>query len=344
MDKRILILKQLTGDISLEDRNQLNDWLQEAPQNVEIKNQIRADWRMSKEAKEPIGFDVNKGVREIQALIKNFKKDTVKDEVRGKVKPTPNRKPLKIPFVPILICLSLVGLLFFTYKFFPKSKDAPVVERKLTTMLGEVRSHMLPDQSKIWLNAKSGLRYVEDASNTNLNIFFNGEGYFEINSKVDQQTIIRLPKMIIKAKEAHFNISNKESISFAEILVSTGEIAIHALDDQLIQTLTSRQVGKYYYDEKRFEPDSRFNPNITSWKSKKLIFNNVALSQAIKDMEHYFDREILLTEKKLESCMLSATYEKPDINRILSKLASKYQMQLTQGVHGDYVLRRGRCD
>jgi len=344
MDKRILILKQLTGDISLDERNQLKAWLEEHPGHVDIRNQIRSDWRMSKEAKESVESHAEKNIRAIQNNIVEAKKKQKNPAAKSKVKPTERRISIDIPYVPILLAIGMGVGLFFAYKFYPKNDEAEKVERQLTTMLGEVRSHVLPDQSKIWLNAKSEMKYVAAVEENGQEIYFKGEGFFNINSRGDRESTIHLPKILIKTNNAQFNVSEKEVVTGVNIHVESGEVAVHSQDGKFITKILSRQSGIVSYEDYQFERDEKYNPNVTSWKTRKLIFKNVTLSEAILDIEDYFDRKILVEENKIKSCPLTISFEELDINRILSKLASQYSMQLTQGIHGDYILRGGSCD
>lgn len=88
-------------------------------------------------------------------------------------------------------------------------ENGPGVMQTLTTYRGETQAVVLPDGSKVWLNALSSLKYPASfASSKDRRVELTGEGYFEIEKDGAHPFIVSTDKQEVEVLGTHFNINS----------------------------------------------------------------------------------------------------------------------------------------
>ncbi len=156
-----LILRYFTGEITAEERSNVEKWISESEQNRKLAKDIYY-----------LYFAVDtlytmKSVDSMQAL-KNVKKRTAKRKT-GTIF-TWIQRVAAILFIPLL--LSTV---------FSKLKKEPIEYMEIRTTPGMVASVNLPDGSVVWLNSDSYLRHPVKFTGKTREVNLIGEAYFKVN-------------------------------------------------------------------------------------------------------------------------------------------------------------------
>ena len=66
------------------------------------------------------------------------------------------------------------------YNYYQSHCEANLVYREVCAVRGDKLLVLLPDGSRVWLNADSKLTYPEQFAKYNRNVMLEGEAYFEI--------------------------------------------------------------------------------------------------------------------------------------------------------------------
>lgn len=122
-------------------------------------------------------------------IYKNIQEAVMQEEKR---KNRRIRMPLFFKWaVACIIVLFAVGA---GYNFYQSRCEANLVYREVCAVRGEKLLVLLPDGSRVWLNADSKLTYPEQFAKYNRDVTLEGEAYFEI-AKNKKSLFRYLPRM-----------------------------------------------------------------------------------------------------------------------------------------------------
>ncbi len=165
---------------------------------------------------------------------------------------------------------------------------------QLTTPNGGQYHIILPDGSKVWLNAASSLRYPPKFSGNTREVVLNGEGYFEVAKNEKQPFVVRSKGQEVQVVGTAFNINAYDS----EIEISTtlveGVVRISNLaksvDGQTSQSSKLLRAGQQaiLYDGQMQIKEVDVNDYV-AWKNGRFVFYGMSLPVVIRQIERWYD-------------------------------------------------------
>jgi transmembrane sensor len=96
----------------------------------------------------------------------------------------------------------------------------------ISTANGETYLVMLPDKSKVWINAASSLRYPLGFSRNERKVQLTGEGYFEIAAE-HVPFIVETKNQKVEVLGTHFNISSYEDDDSVKTTLLEGAVKVN---------------------------------------------------------------------------------------------------------------------
>ena len=170
--------------------------------------------------------------------------------------------------------------------------DKIIAYNTISTPKGGQYQVILPDGTKVWLNAASSLKYPEAFSGKQRVVVLTGEAYFEVAKNKLMPFRVQSQNQNVEVLGTHFNINSylddntiKTTLLEGSIKVSNarfskllkpGEQAISGVDKQaLIKIATDVDTG----DE-------------TAWKNGLFQFNDSELRVILNQLERWYDIKI----------------------------------------------------
>lgn len=165
---------------------------------------------------------------------------------------------------------------------------------------GQRSELLLPDGSKVWLNAESKITYPEDFKGNNRIISLEGEAYFDVVNNDKKPFIVKTNKIDIEVLGTGFNVMAYPCDETITTTLVNGKVSVKRPDfeTQKVQKaiLTPNHQAIYYKNEDKFVLDQVDVTKYTSWKQGKLIFDNVPIIDLVNTLERWYGTEILLQE------------------------------------------------
>lgn len=96
----------------------------------------------------------------------------------------------------------------------------------LTTPAGGQFNLILPDGSKVWLNASSSIKFPVDFSKAERKVYLTGEGYFEISKNKLKPFHVHFGGQTIKVLGTHFNVNTYTDEPVSTTTLLEGKIQI----------------------------------------------------------------------------------------------------------------------
>ena len=160
----------------------------------------------------------------------------------------------------------------------------------------------LSDGTKVWLNADTKLKTPIAFTGNERRVFLSGEAYFDVTKDAAKPFIVETDMGDVQVYGTEFNVKNyvsdkqlKTTLVEGSIGFSNSRIAEIKLKPGYQLTLTE---GETHPQIERVKVS-----NEISWKYKRFCFENMSLEAIAKDLERWYDVEIVFADpnlKKLE--------------------------------------------
>lgn len=212
----------------------------------------------------------------------------------------------------------LIGVCYFIWGVYSTPEQIHVA----TT--SERMNVTFPDGSLGVLNENSSFTFDEEFGDERL-VTFTGEAYFDVK-KSSRPFIINTGTVKVHVLGTAFNLEKTEK--GVELFVERGLVAF---DDGKKQTKV--QAGlKAVFNESTKEVliSDAHSKNILSWKDGILTFDDTPLSEAIRDIEEYYEVRFKLQNNQLADCRITATFDKNSLAEVLSVLESVLDIKSTR--------------
>ncbi len=197
-----------------------------------------------------------------------------------------------------------------------KSQQDTYVEVRSTT--GMVNCVTLPDNSQVWLNSDSYLRYPTRFGNKERRVLLFGEGYFSVAKDSGRKFIVDAHSAEIEVYGTEFNLEAYEAEHIHATLVS-GSVGLRYDDSnhckQLLrfspgqQAIYNNRTGMVYLDNANLK-------TITSWKDGKLILENTSLEDALRMIGNKYNVQFIIRNDNIRSQKFTGTFSNQSLDVI----------------------------
>lgn len=164
----------------------------------------------------------------------------------------------------------------------------------LTVPYGKRTEMILPDGSKVWLNAGSQLTFPEQFAIDKREVYLEGEGYFDVVHDAARPFTVYVADMQIRVLGTSFNVSSYSEDAVVSAVLLSGRVELQG-------------VGRRKFEPRILEPGHRavllkekrrltiYNDNAAdyiSWTDRQLVLKNTALEELLKKLERVYNAEI----------------------------------------------------
>jgi len=199
---------------------------------------------------------------------------------------------------------------------------------------GTTRKIVLPDGTKVTINAGSSLKFEPDFGKRSRTVHLNGEAYFDISKSeipfivnTDNYTI-RDIGTIFNVKAYHGDLSFETTVIEGEVQVE-GKLTLNSDQSQVI-SVKQQQVLKLNYAQaispvNQSKNDSaeivevkvqKINPEqfevYTGWTEDLLVFEGITFHEIIKIMERRYDVDIVMDDLNLRNYVYTGSFKNID--------------------------------
>ena len=305
-----------------QDQLHWKEYLLKYPEDIELFNLAKKEWRI-----------INRAIALLEA--ENGLK-RLRREIRSK-------KSKRIKLWRYAAAASLVFGLLIGLKLYLQKQDNPAQHIYLTDIAAQ-RNILLPDGTKIILNAESKIELEKGFGSKNRTIALTGEAYLDVAHNKDLPFIIATPTIKVKVLGTKLNIKAYQNDLFTttSLLEGSAEVifpeknnkSIRMVPSQKVIVLNSKQevddaINKDILKNKFLVSSIQYNPKDsaiaeTSWTTKKLIFVNETFESLAKTLERWYDVNIFI-HGALKSRVYTATF---DNNESLENILKTLQLSM----------------
>ncbi|MGJ1419519.1 FecR family protein [Sphingobacterium spiritivorum] len=159
----------------------------------------------------------------------------------------------------------------------------------LSTAPGETYILILPDKSRVWLNAASSLTYSSDLLDRGIRrVQLQGEAYFEISKDKQHPFVVSTANHDIEVLGTHFNVNSYPDEPSTTTTLLEGSVRI--IKGELVRPLKPNQQSVFTSGNFRIK---NVNAEDTiAWKDGIFIFEDETLQSIMRRISRWYNVEI----------------------------------------------------
>ncbi|TZF82818.1 DUF4974 domain-containing protein [Pedobacter sp. BS3] len=175
-------------------------------------------------------------------------------------------------------------LVFFTK---PQSLSADTGYNRIVTPRGGQYQVVLPDGTRVWLNAASSLRFPNTFAGNERNVALSGEAYFEVTKNRLRPFKVQTNTTTIEVLGTHFNVMAYENESSVNTTLLEGSVKVgNGRDARII--VPGQQARVDNNSIKLYNADTE---EAVAWKNGLFQFNKTDLKTIMHQVERWYNVE-----------------------------------------------------
>ena len=181
------------------------------------------------------------------------------------------------------------------------SVGTEMVYNTLTTHSQYDFTFTLADGTKVWMNAKSSLRYPVAFQGKERVVYAEGEIYLEVARDEKHPFFVMLNGMKVEVLGTSFNVNSYADENYTEVTLVEGHVAAY-VDDKSYDLLPSRSVDIRTVNVNDY----------IAWKKGQYVFKGRSLEEVAKVLERWYDMEIIFENEKSKKTVYTGVINKEE--------------------------------
>lgn len=253
---------------------------------------------------------------------------------------------LRLNFMRIaaIIVMAFVFGGTLSYFIFNSDKKSASSFCEVTAPLGSTSEIVLPDSSRVWLNAGSKIKYSTTYNQKNRLIYLEGEGYFIVAKNKEIPFIVDAYGFEVKAVGTEFNVKAYKGDPTVETTMVEGKVTLQHSTESILKGvyLTPNQKATFYKKEEsltvevikklqekkeelNYIPEHRLviapsiDPKaIISWKENRLIIEREQLGTLAEILSRKYNFNFEFKSEDIKRISFSGTLEDETLQQVMN--------------------------
>ena len=328
-DIKEIVNKYMKGECSREELEAALKLFDDPYHNLALRPTLYSQWNKTQE-----GAQTELKEEESSSII-----DTIHHRIHSEQenKPRKSRALILIGTVSKIAAILIIGLLLgLSVQYLQKPE--PVYYTSIAPK-GSISQMILPDNTMVFLNSGSEIKYAVNNTSGRREVFLDGEAWFDVARNEKKPFVVNTPFYAVKVLGTRFNVK----------AYKTDEVVATTLEEGSIEVLSSGN-GKLN-GNKILKPGQQFIYNqttgtvrtehvstrlFTSWKENKLIFINMNLEKLIVLLERKYGVDIEVDDNIILDYHYDGTIKNETIIEVLDLL--KETLPIRYKIEGQKVI------
>ncbi|MDR2118056.1 MAG: FecR domain-containing protein [Tannerellaceae bacterium] len=214
---------------------------------------------------------------------------------------------LKIAAVAILMFAS--GVYFHTKKAEKAYRLSPV--HTVSVPAGQRACILLSDGTKVWLNARSEIKYPASFSTGKREVELNGEAYFEVSHNEKAPFTVHTEQCDVEVTGTTFNVdAYRNSRNFSVALIEGSVKVVNRENPAHTVTLLPRHRAGQVNGV--FSTGIIDDYDVYRWRDGLLCFKDISMTELLRRLEACYDVRIIIENDKLSDHVISGKFRISD--------------------------------
>ncbi|MGN6435204.1 MAG: FecR family protein [Agriterribacter sp.] len=333
----ILLSRKLSGEATLAELEELEDWVKSNPNDQYVIDIVQSYWHNNPAEHFPdvsANTHFERVLNKAEARRENSARQTGLAKIRRHIK--------WVAAAAVFSGFIIIATIFLNQRnTFSFNRNSEV-----TTSLG-TRSHLiLPDGTKVWLNAGTLIRFDKQFNSTLREVYLDGEAFFDVKKDTKRPFIVHTSDIDIRVLGTAFNVKSYKDEATIETTLLHGSIEVNNVSEKNVPRLILKPNEKLVFTK---VPDGNIKtpPSAaksiekaaplyavskvlpakndsslieTSWIHNRLLFDGGTFGELAVKMERWFNVEIKFENADVAGYRLRGVFEDESIDEALKAL------------------------
>ncbi|MEZ4848513.1 MAG: FecR domain-containing protein [Bacteroidia bacterium] len=208
----------------------------------------------------------------------------------------------------------------------------------------ELQMFTLPDGSQVWLKENTKLRYSSNFGEENREVELTGEAFFEVKKDSIHPFTIQAGETVTKVLGTSFNVMAYPDSTRKWVQVNTGKVAFfqNGREDKKV-VLDPGQRGVFDLSTMKVSKIEQGEANDMAWRTGKLLFDEMQLEEAVQLLSDLYHKNIRLCPEELGVQKINASFDGEDLEEILESISISLELQQTNSLNNEIRLVGADC-
>jgi transmembrane sensor len=165
-----------------------------------------------------------------------------------------------------------------------------VIYNTIETPRGGQYQIVLPDGSKVWLNAASSLKYPAEFTGTDRLVELTGEAYFEVAKDKAHPFKVKTAKQEVEVLGTHFDVNSYADEAHVATTLLEGSVKVTSSNKKQIVIKPGEQAVN---DGQLISIQQADADNVIDWKDGDFFLNHVPFKVAMRKIARWYDVEVV---------------------------------------------------
>ncbi|MBQ4221118.1 MAG: FecR domain-containing protein [Bacteroidales bacterium] len=212
--------------------------------------------------------------------------------------------------VGVAAALFLFAVPYSAYRYVQTQQPEPVLAalQEYTTAQGEVREVLLPDGSKVVLNAESVL-ICPDRFGAERSVYLSGEAIFDVTASETEPFLVRTSDMTVRVHGTRFNVKAYFDDPQVTATLNRGSIAVWP--NQSPERRVELQPEQFFAFDRATGSVIRGKVNSAeamSWEGGNLCFRSESIYEIIRVIQRRYGVHVYLTTSRYDREKITARF------------------------------------
>jgi ferric-dicitrate binding protein FerR (iron transport regulator) len=172
----------------------------------------------------------------------------------------------------------------------PAGKDTVTLYNTMTTPRGGQFVVMLPDNSRVWLNAASSIRFPTAFTGSERLVELSGEAYFEITQQAAQPFVVKMNDTKVRVLGTQFNSMAYTGDAVSRTTLVNGLVQVETMGQKLLVHPGEQAVAGESLTLDT-HPDIE---EVLAWKNGRFQFGeNTSITMLMRQIANWYDVEVV---------------------------------------------------
>lgn len=209
---------------------------------------------------------------------------------------------------------------------------------------GKTSEIILPDGTKVILNAGSRLAYPDRFTGESREVLLTGEAYFEVKHDSKHPFVVQVNDLRIKDLGTRFNVSAYPADGRIETVLTEGKVNIRQNNSGLFTQATELIPGQMASFDRQTSQISVKSIDVDDyilWTQGMMKFESVDFSRIVKKLERFYNIRFQFDDPLLGSLKISGKLElKGDKNEVIDRIAHTASVSIVKKGDDYYAIMK----
>lgn len=301
------LIDYISGKLSAKEEKRVEEWVIESDDNREILKDLYLASKITEQVVMMKTVDTEKSLLELDMILKKKQKKRIFNKYFALI-----QRAAAILFIPVLILAAL---------WYPSKDSGQLSHIEIKANRGTTSSFILPDCTKVWLNAGSKMEYPTLFGKDCRVIKLEGEALFHVRENKEKPFIVKSDaNYSVEVLGTIFNVYAYSDEDIIETTLIDGAVKLkYKTPDKKVTDLFLRPNEKAVYSKKNCQMEiiDVEGSSVAAWKHGQIIFNGHPMSHVIKVLARHYNIEFNIIDEKVYNTSLTGTFDNEQLTQVL---------------------------